>query len=90
MSNWLCREKRMAVVDALMRGDSVRTVARNVGVSKVTVGQYRKLISAAELCGLDDARLPMCECGKNAGHKEWCETRIGKSEARQNFLNKWR
>lgn len=90
MSNWLPVQKRRDVVTLLMAGFSVRETARSVGCSKVTVGQYRKLIAAAEHCGLDDARLPKCSCGLPSGHKGWCSFRVSKSAARQKFLDRWK
>ena len=90
MSNWLPREKCAYVIDSLMRGESIRTISKNVGCAKGTVSHYRRLLVAAELCGFDDVRLPKCECGQQAGQRGWCAARFARSEARHKFISQWR
>jgi hypothetical protein len=59
------------------RGQSVRQVATAMNLSKVTVQRYRKLW--LEGGGV----VPRCDCGQDAGHKGWCQTRFKESSARQ-------
>jgi len=54
------RDKRIRIGRDLMRGLSIRAVARRQGVSRVTVRRILLLIAA---------RRPACGCGRPAGHR---------------------
>jgi hypothetical protein len=58
-----------------MNGGSLREVAKETGLSKVTVGEVRKTIPP-------EAIAP-CACGKPSGHKGWCAEKYAESPTRQ-------
>mgnify|MGYP001609345870 CR=1 FL=1 len=66
----------------ILTGHSIRAISREVGVSRGTVLRYRFLIAG-------EIEIPHCDCGRPAGHRGWCLTRVAGSPARIEFLKKW-
>lgn len=79
--NELSVQKRVAIKNLLMDGNSVRNIAAAVGCSKLTVGRYKRLYAVSAKCG----------CGKSAGHNGWCWFRIQFSPQRcEWFRERWK
>lgn len=70
------------VREMLEAGHGTRPIASELGISKVTVGRYRKLL-------VSEGKVLRCGCGAAAGHNGWCAVRLTASEARQEFLKRW-
>lgn len=70
------------ITKRILSGCSIRDISREVGVSRGTVLRYRFLIAG-------EIELPHCDCGRPAGHRGWCLTRVVKSPARIEFLKRW-
>lgn len=70
-------------ITAFMRGISLRSVARQSGLSAVSIRKiYRKMKAAGML------QYVKCACGQQASHQGWCTYRFQRSERRQAYLAK--
>lgn len=69
----------------LTLGRSVRTIAADLGISKVTVGRHRAEFMKERGTFADI----LCPCGEQAFHNGWCAERLKHSPARQEFLARW-
>lgn len=83
--NHLSDQTARSIRVMLMLGRSVRSIAEELGTSKVTVGVHRKAFEA-ERGGFVDI---FCACGQQAFHKGWCTERLKLSPSRQAFLRQW-
>jgi hypothetical protein len=72
---------------SLLSGNGIRKTARDLGVSKCTVGKFQRILREFMLkSGRGDI---LCKCGQWVGHQGWCSYRYSKSEKRQKFMKKW-
>lgn len=87
MGNFLKPEKKSKVIQAIESGKGIRETSRETGVAKATVKNIQTLIVAQRI--EEGAPLPLCECGREVGHRGWCKNRVKKSPKRQKFLKEW-
>lgn len=81
MANELPAKTVLEIMRRVTIGQSLRKIAREVGVGKGSVQRYKKVT-------LKFSDTPIkCLCGKPAFHREWCEPRIKDSPGRQRYLN---
>lgn len=78
-------EVQAKIIAAFLVGKSVRVVARAFHCTKCTALRYRAMATAQ-----NGGALPLCSCGRPAGHKGWCHDRVQRSVKRQEFLTRWR
>lgn len=80
MANFLKPEKVQRLVSAMADGYGIRTVAKMVGCSWITVRRYWKV---------EGVRRGRCGCGDLASHNGWCSWRYQRSDLRQAFMCAW-
>jgi len=85
MSNWLSETKQIEIFELIGKGFSIRQIAKELGISKVTVGKRSRFIRTS----LDMRDGGVCGCGKEGGHNGWCSYRFKSSPARQKFMQRW-
>lgn len=64
----------------LLQGESIRSTAQILGISKGTVERALDEIGDIEI---------KCGCGDDARHQGWCSVRLARSPKRQAFLMRW-
>ncbi len=74
--------KLLRAVQYLSEGNGIRKTAREVGMSKCTVG---KLMRQLKMRG----RELHCKCGLPSTHQGWCSHRLKDSPSRREFLSNW-
>ena len=88
MSNFLKPEKIKQLVDQIEKGEEIRKISRETGVSKNTVTHIQRVVIAEKIS--TGEAVPLCGCGQPAGHNGWCSHRLAESPKRQKFLmEKW-
>ena len=67
----------------LQKGDSIRKVSSELGLSKNTVKKYKRIWEA------ESGKRFRCRCGLPSSHQGWCSHRYNNSIARQSFIEDW-